>query len=62
MMRKNGINILSYFIEGGWGGSSESNFIEMYGKDAKVIDQNSILSVAKTLNDMFLDSLSSKMM
>lgn len=60
-MRKSGIHILSYFISGGYYGSSQDNFITMYGKDSKTIDQNSITLVAKSLNEMFLKSLSSKM-
>ena len=62
MMRRNGINILSYLIQDGgyMYGDYKSDFVTMYGKDAKIIDQNSIPAVAKTLNQMFIDSLASK--
>lgn len=52
-MRENGIKIISYFIEDG---RTEPNqcFKECYGKDAKCIDTNNVKSLAKTMNDKFL--------
>jgi len=66
-MRRHNINILSYFITDAdtninnrYYLSSQSdlqNFKIMYGKDSKIIDHNSVVLVAKTLNEMFLSSI-----
>ena len=56
-MRKNGINVLSYFVsEGGseWGMSrSRQAFETMYGKEAAFIDVNNLNQLSKTLNHLF---------
>jgi len=55
-MKKMGINILSYFIDNGWGNTSRvsESFKFMYGKNAEFININEIGQIAKTLNAMFL--------
>jgi hypothetical protein len=56
-MRLRNIKILSYFIKEGYyaDSSSENLFRIMYGQDAKFIDVRSIIDIAKTLNDLFLE-------
>ena len=54
-IRKRGVEILSYFIWAGVVDSDlESNFKEMYGKSAKFINVNSIVELARTINERFL--------
>ena len=53
---KKGISVMSYFI----GDSYESDrnmgdFKTMYGKDAQFIDVTSVTSLAKTMNNLFLE-------
>ena len=52
-IREKGISILSYFIKDSYGGSI-GDFTTMYGKDAKDIDVTNVMSVAKTMNERFL--------
>ncbi len=52
-IREKGIKILSYFIKDSYGGSI-GDFTTMYGKDAKDIDVTNVMSVAKTMNQRFL--------
>jgi len=51
-MTRRGINVMSYFISGGWGGGI-SEFKEMYGKHAVDIQVDQLVPLAKTLNKMF---------
>ena len=53
LIRQKGIKVLSYFIKSSYG-SSLGDFTTMYGKDAKDIDVTNVMSVAKTMNDRFL--------
>ena len=56
-MRNKGVDVLSYFIsDNGYGMSygRSSIFDIMYGRSARYIDTNSVLQIAKTLNDLFL--------
>jgi len=53
---KKGISVMSYFV----GSSYESDrnmidFKQMYGKDAKFVDVTKVSSLAKTMNDLFLE-------
>ena len=52
-IREKGISVLSYFIKDSYGGSI-GDFTTMYGKDAKDIDVTNVMSVAKTMNERFL--------
>ena len=52
-IREKGISVLSYFIKDSYGGSI-GDFTTMYGKDAKDIDVTNVMSVAKTMNQRFL--------
>ena len=55
MMKNNGIKIMSYFISEGFRSENDENtFKRMYGKDASFIDCTNMMSVAKTMNDKFL--------
>ena len=55
MMKNNGIKIMSYFISDGYRSENDENtFKRMYGKDASFIDCTNMMSVAKTMNDKFL--------
>lgn len=75
-IRRRGVQVLSYFIEGGESQNSifklfnphsnnttkqftyneilRENFRKMYGKDAKFIDVENIIDLAKTMNGLFL--------
>jgi hypothetical protein len=56
-IKKGGVNILSYFIQGehnNYKYNAESNFKKMYGKDASFIDINNINEITKTLNKLLL--------
>ena len=57
-IRKKGYKVLSYFIDIRKGTTENRTFKMMYGQDARFIDVTNIVSVAKTLNDMFLSSSS----
>ena len=51
-----GVKVLSYFIGSSWDRSqSTKTFTKMYGKDAQFIDVTSVLPVAKTMNQKFLE-------
>ena len=54
--RKNGINILSFFIEDSeWGRDRlKRDFKKMYGQDASMIDSTKVVALAKELNKKFL--------
>jgi len=52
-MRKEGIKVISYFIgQKRWGGEE---FQKMYGKDSQFINTNNLVSLAKTMNNKFLE-------
>ena len=56
-IKKGGVNILSYFIEGEYNSykhNAENNFKRMYGKDASFININNINEITKTLNRLLL--------
>ena len=53
-MRERGIKIISYFIESN-AAEPNSCFKKCYGKDAKCIDTSNVKSLAKTMNDKFLE-------
>lgn len=58
-IRKKGYTVLSYYIGNrNENAQSQPHFKTMYGQDARYIDVTNIVSVAKTLNDMFLSSTS----
>ena len=54
-MRREGIKVLSYFIGGNSYGSQKEDFQKMYGKDSQFIDTNNLVSLAKTMNNKFLE-------
>ena len=54
-MRREGIKVLSYFIGGSHYGSQKEDFQKMYGKDSQFIDTNNLVSLAKTMNNKFLE-------
>jgi len=56
-IKKGGVNILSYFIQGesdSYHKKAENNFKQMYGKNASFIDVNNINEITKTLNELLL--------
>ncbi len=53
MIGKN-ISILSFFINERSGGSSMETFKDMYGKDARQVNANSVVDIARELNKKFL--------
>ena len=60
-IRRQGIHILSYYVQDdsyasllGDGHNTKRNFQVMYGKDARFIKTNSVVDLAKTINDLFL--------
>jgi len=57
-IKKGGVNILSYFIQGepnSYHKEAESNFKQMYGKNASFIDIKNINKITKTLNNLLLN-------
>ena len=56
-IRKQGIKIMSYFVSDSDYGREDNvrDFKTMYGKDAEMIDINSVLQVSKTMNAKFLE-------
>ena len=62
MIREKGYKVMSYFISEykythqNYINPSVTCFKTMYGKDSRFIDVTSVISVAKTMNDMFLNS------
>ena len=51
-----GMNVISYFITGGYiGDSTKQNFQTMYGTDAKFINPEDMRDIAKTMNAKFLE-------
>ena len=54
-MKREGIKVISYFIGGRGYGESKEDFQLMYGKDSHFIDTNNLLSLAKTMNNKFLE-------
>jgi cobalamin biosynthesis protein CobT len=56
-LRKSGINILSFFIAGDYPRESTiEDFKKMYGQDASFIDPTNLISLAKVLNNKFLQN------
>ena len=56
-IKKGGVNILSYFIQGehnSYKYDAENNFKRMYGKDASFINIDNINEITKTLNKLLL--------
>ena len=56
-IKKGGVNILSYFIQGEYNSykyDAENNFKKMYGKDASFINIDNINEITKTLNKLLL--------
>ena len=62
MIREKGYKVMSYFISEykhthqNYINPAVTCFKTMYGKDSRFIDVTSVISVAKTMNDMFLNS------
>tara|TARA_R110000850_G_scaffold101401_1_gene209774 strand:+ start:41 stop:2131 length:2091 start_codon:yes stop_codon:yes gene_type:complete len=55
-MRREGIKVISYFIGGGYSNQDTmEDFKTMYGKDAQYINTNNVISLAKTMNNKFLE-------
>ena len=52
-MRKEGIKVISYFIGNKSYGGEE--FQRMYGKDSHFINTNNLVTLAKTMNNKFLE-------
>ena len=60
-IRRQGIHILSYYVQEGQGTSflgeghdTKKNFQVMYGRDARFIKSDSVVELAKTINELFL--------
>ena len=53
-MRNKGIKVLSYFI-GNESNSESENFKTMYGRDSQFVNVTSVLEVARTMNNKFLE-------
>ena len=57
-MRNKGIKVLSYFIGDEYGtrkSSTMSSFKTMYGRDSQFVNVTSVMEVAKTMNNKFLE-------
>ena len=56
-MRNKGINVLSYYIDSGWGReSAKKDFRKMYGKhDSQFINCESVVEIARSMNAKFLE-------
>ena len=54
-MRREGIKVLSYFIGNNHYDSQKEEFQTMYGKDSQYINTNNLVSLAKTMNNKFLE-------
>lgn len=56
-MRNKGINVLSYYIDSGWGrDSAKKDFRKMYGKhDSQFINCESVVEIARSMNAKFLE-------
>ena len=54
-MRREGIKVLSYFIGNNHYDSQKEEFQTMYGKDSEYINTNNLISLAKTMNNKFLE-------
>ena len=57
-LKSNKVGVLSYYIHDVWDKThkSKETFIEMYGKDAKFIDVNNTSMIAKTINNLLINS------
>jgi hypothetical protein len=57
-IKSNKVGILSYYIHDIWDKThkSKETFIEMYGKDAKFINVNNTSMIAKTINNLLINS------
>jgi len=53
-IRNSGVNVLSYFISDGDDFYNKNDFIKMYGQDAKFINVNNVVDIARTMNELFL--------
>jgi len=60
-IRRHGIHILSYYVQDekynsflGEGHNTKRNFQVMYGKDARFIHTDSVVELARTINELFL--------
>jgi hypothetical protein len=54
-MTRDGIKVISYFIDGRSDGRSADCFRKMYGKESQFINVNKIADVAKSMNNKFLE-------
>ncbi len=57
-IKDSGVKCNAYFIKSDYmrdGSASEICFKEMYGSDARFIDVNNVIAIAKTMNDLFLE-------
>ena len=54
-MIREGIKVISYFIDGKPDGRNANCFRNMYGKEAQFINVNKIGDVAKSMNNKFLE-------
>lgn len=54
-IRKRGIKVISYYIDGSRNPSEHSGFNEMYGRDAQYISVDNVHQISKTMNDKFLE-------
>ena len=54
-MTREGIKVISYYIDGDSNGSSADTFRRMYGKEAQFVNVNKIADVAKSMNNKFLE-------
>jgi hypothetical protein len=54
-MTREGIKVISYYIDGKEDGYSADCFRRMYGKESQFINVNRIADVAKSMNNKFLE-------
>jgi hypothetical protein len=52
---KKGISVMSYFVGSGPDDRNMDDFKTMYGKDAQFVDVTKVSSLAKTMNNLFLE-------
>ena len=52
---KKGISVMSYFVGSGSDDRNMDDFKTMYGKDAQFVDVTKVSSLAKTMNNLFLE-------
>lgn len=51
-MKQKGIQVLGYFLDGAAQGEPSTQFKKMYGEDSKKVDPNSVMQIAKTMNEL----------